>query len=127
MTQALNIPHSSPKYAIVRITNKNEETVKAIIKSNGWKCVVYDSVSTGQEKVEGKRVWDGMRAAPQVDTAILLRGKCRMGKNLEKKHILFVMETARQSRTDTVLQGLLGRVCGYSEGSDRIFVKRLNL
>jgi hypothetical protein len=122
LTQALNIPHSSPKYAIVRITNKNEETVKAIIKSNGWKCVVYDSVSTGQEKVEGKRVWDGMRAAPQVDTAILLRGKCRMGKNLEKKHILFVMETARQSRTDTVLQGLLGRVCGYSEGSDRIVV-----
>jgi hypothetical protein len=45
-----------------------------------------------------------------------------MGKNVEKKHVLFVMETAKTSRTDTVLQGLLGRVCGYSEGSDEIVV-----
>lgn len=122
LTEALSLPSTSPKYAIVRITNKNEETVKAIIKSNGWKCVVYDSVSTGQEKLEGERVWNGMRNAPEVNTAILLRGKCRMGKNVEKKHVLFVMETARTSRTDTVLQGLLGRSCGYSEGSNRIVV-----
>ena len=43
-----------------------------------------------------------------------------MGKNLEKRHILFVMETSKNSHTDTVLQSLLGRVCGYSTGSDQI-------
>ena len=32
------------------------------------------------------------------------------------------METARNSKTDTVLQGLLGRVCGYAEGSELIDV-----
>jgi hypothetical protein len=45
-----------------------------------------------------------------------------MGKNLEKKHLLFVFETAKSSKTDTVLQSLLGRTCGYSEGSDRVIV-----
>ena len=122
LTDALSLPRTSPKYAIVRITNKNEETVKAIVKANGWKCAVFDSVSTGQEKLEGERVWNGMKNAPEVNTAILLRGKCRMGKNVEKKHVLFVMETAKTSKTDTVLQGLLGRACGYSEGSERIVV-----
>ena len=45
-----------------------------------------------------------------------------MGKNLQKNHVSFVLETAKDSRTDTVLQGLLGRACGYSEGSDSIVV-----
>ena len=122
LTDALSLPRSSPKYAIVRITKKNEEIVKAVVKANGWRYVVFDSVSTGREKQEGERVWNGMKEAPPTDTVILIRGKCRMGKNLEKKHVLFVMETAKQSNTDTVLQSLLGRVCGYSEGSDKIVV-----
>ena len=45
-----------------------------------------------------------------------------MGKNLEKKHLLFAIETSNFSKTDTVLQSLLGRICGYSEGSDRVIV-----
>jgi hypothetical protein len=36
-----------------------------------------------------------------------------MGKELDKEHILFCFETAKSSATDTVLQGLLGRCCGY--------------
>jgi len=122
LTKAFNLPRASPKYAIVRITKTNEETVKAIAKANGWKCEVFDSVSVGQEKLNGERAWNEMKDAPTMDTVILIRGKCRMGKNLEKKHVLFVMETAKTSKTDTVLQGLLGRTCGYSEGSDRIVV-----
>lgn len=45
-----------------------------------------------------------------------------MGKNLEKEHVLFVMETCKTSNTDTILQGLLGRVCGYSAGSSLVDV-----
>lgn len=119
---ALSTPHYSPKYAIIRISNKNEEMVKAVVLQYGWNCVTYDSISTGEVKALGEETWANMKNAPVQDTVILLRGKCRMGKNLEKEHILFVMETAKSANTDTILQGLLGRVCGYSRGSDMIDV-----
>jgi hypothetical protein len=121
---ALSTPHSSPKYAIVRISQSTEVKVKKIISEEfpEWCVVVFDSISTGLAKEEGERVWNGMKDAPLRDTIILLRGKCRMGKNLEKQHVLFVMETAKNSNTDTILQGLLGRVCGYSTGSNLVDV-----
>jgi hypothetical protein len=122
LRDALATPHDSPKYAIVRISNKNEETVKSIISQNNWKFVVYDSIASGADKDEGARVWNGMKNAPVENTVILLRGKCRMGKNLEKEHVLFVMETCKTSNTDTILQGLLGRICGYSIGSSSVDV-----
>jgi hypothetical protein len=129
LREALSLPHSSPKYGLVRITNKNEETVKAIIRACGWKYVFYDSKVYDQKnttdaaaKDEGDKVWKGMKSEPTEDIIILLRNKCRMGKNLEKEHVLFVMETCKSSNTDTILQGLLGRVCGYSDGSDRVIV-----
>jgi hypothetical protein len=122
LNRALNTPRSEPKYAIVRITNKNEETVTRIIRENGWEYVTFDSVSDADIKAEGVIVWNGMAVAPLINTVILLRGKCRMGHNLKKNHLLFVMETAKNSKTDTVLQGLLGRVCGFSEGSDKVDV-----
>jgi|694.fasta_scaffold55881_4 hypothetical protein len=122
LKEALRTPHDSHKYGIVRISNKNEDTIKRIIQDCGWNFVVFDSLLTGQAKELGQKTWDGMKQAPERDTVILLRGKCRMGKNLEKEHVLFVMETAKTSNTDTVLQGLLGRVCGYSKGSDKVDV-----
>lgn len=120
---ALSTPHTSHKYAIVRISKKNEDNVLNIIRQfPSWRHVIYDSISSGDAKDIGDRTWNGMRNIPDQDTVILLRGKCRMGKNIEKQHVLFVMETAKNSNTDTVLQGLLGRVCGYSKGSNMIDV-----
>ena len=116
---ALGTPHVGYKYAIVRIGPKNEELVKQVIRENGWSFVIFDSIS---DDPQGKATWDNMINAPQRDTVILLRNKCRMGKNLEKTHVLFCFETAKKSRTDTVLQGLLGRVCGYSANSENIDV-----
>lgn len=119
---ALATPHCTAKYAIVRISNKNEDTIKRVIGECGWNWVIFDSLSNGEAKDLGQKVWDGMENAPKHDIVILLRGKCRMGKNLKKEHVLFVMETSKNSNTDTVLQGLLGRVCGYSVGSDSVDV-----
>lgn len=112
--EAVNRPHIGNKYGIIRINNKNENRVKQICEENGWACVVFDSLTKGEEKRLGEHTWAGMDCVPLRDTVILLRGKCRMGKNLIKKHVLFVMETAQTSNTDTVLQGLLGRTCGYA-------------
>jgi hypothetical protein len=122
LQRALATPHASPMYAIVRISIKNEDIVKSIISRCGWNYVVFDSLAKGEEKIVGDNAWNNMATKPDRDTVILIRGKCRMGKNLQKSHVLFVFETAKNSNTDTVLQGLLGRVCGYSDGSDRIQV-----
>jgi hypothetical protein len=120
---ALSTPYDSTKYAIVRITNKNENTIKEIIRQfPSWKQVIYDSLGDSKTRDIGIETWKQMNNVPEQNTVILLRGKCRMGKNLEKKHIAFVMETVKSANTDTILQGLLGRVCGYSEGSDKIDV-----
>jgi hypothetical protein len=129
LCRGLRTPHSRPKYAIVRMTKKNEEAIKEIISLNDWSFIIYDSIGDREEKdkakvkeliKKGEEAWKNMENAPEKDTVILIRGKCRMGKNLCKQHILFVMETAKNSRTDTVLQSLLGRVCGYSVGSNQI-------
>lgn len=126
ITEALNLPiqDGKKKFAIIRQpTNKeDEDNVKSIIEQNGWKWVVYDSVSTTSDQKKGEEIWNSMGQEPAENTVILIKGKCRMGKNLEKAHLLFVLETAKQSKTDTVLQSLLGRVCGYSDGSDRVIV-----
>jgi hypothetical protein len=110
-------------YGIIRVSHKNEAEVKQYVEAAGWSSVVYDSVSKDRhEREHGKAVWNDMATEPTANTVILIRGMCRMGKNLEKKHLAFVMETARNTGTDTILQSLLGRVCGYSDGSDRVLV-----
>jgi hypothetical protein len=123
LTSALSTLNKTtqPKYGLVRIT-KNEHEIIQIIKNNNWDYVIYDSVGKEEEIKKSREVWNNMDNAPTRNTVILLRGMCKMGKNLKKSHILFVMETAKTSNTDTVLQGLLGRVCGYSTGSDKIYV-----
>jgi hypothetical protein len=63
-----------------------------------------------------------MHNAPTQNTAIILKGMCRMGQNVEKAHLLFCFETAQNSKTDTVLQSFVGRACGYSAGSNKVLV-----
>lgn len=129
LPKALLKSYDSPKYALVRMSKTNEDKIISIIQDNNWDFVIYDSMgkdeigNKNKKNIEkGKNEWDNMKNAPKKNTVILLRNKCRMGKNLEKAHISFVMETAKNSKTDTVLQSLLGRVCGYSTGSDKIDV-----
>lgn len=108
-------------YAIIRITPRTaEETEEIITQHNAtiesqqrWKICYFDSLTTGKEKENGDRVWKNMCNAPPHNTVILIRGKCRMGHDLSKNYLAFVMETSKKPNTDTLLQGLLGRACGY--------------
>jgi hypothetical protein len=51
--------------------------------------------------------------APAVPTIVILKGKLRAGKVVPKKHIGFVWEDSKNPNTDTVIQSLFGRMCGY--------------
>lgn len=56
--------------------------------------------------------------APEVPTVILLDGRLRCGKRVPKKHIGMTWDTSVHSNTDVILQGLVGRMCGYRGRSD---------
>ena len=68
-------------------------------------------------KYGGRRI-PSLDEAPDAPTVILLDGRLRCGKRLVKTHIGMTWDTASSSRTDVILQGLVGRMCGYlgSEG-----------
>ena len=51
--------------------------------------------------------------APSAPTIVLLDGRLRYGKRLHKEHIGMTWDTATESSTDVILQGLVGRMCGY--------------
>lgn len=50
---------------------------------------------------------------PEVPTVVLLDGRLRCGKRVPKKHIGMTWDTSAYSNTDVILQGLVGRMCGY--------------
>lgn len=114
-----------PSFAFVRLTDKvSIEEVKAIAKEEGWLVEQYDSKNKGIQLNDDidKCSISILRRAPAKPTLILLKGMYRMGKNLIKTHISFVMEMAKDSNADVVLQGLLGRMCGYQTTDVTIYL-----
>jgi hypothetical protein len=96
-------------YGLIRASDKNQEPLSIIASSLGWDIVKFDQTS-GANKDINKDILDIVPVRP---TIVFLKGMCRMGKEIHKQHILFGMETSK-SKTDTLLQGLLGRWCGYT-------------
>ena len=51
---------------------------------------------------------------PTEFTVVIIRGKLRLGNQLNKTHICGVFESSDKMNNDTLLQALPGRVCGYN-------------
>ena len=62
---------------------------------------------------------EALAEAPPVTTIIILHNRLRAGKVVPKAHVGFVWEDAATSKTDVVIQGLLGRMCGYRFGAEK--------
>jgi hypothetical protein len=79
-------------------------------------------VTTEEEADEFFRTYGrtipSLDVAPSCPTVVLLDGRLRCGKRLMKKHIGLAVDTAVSSSTDVILQGLLGRMCGYLGSGD---------
>ena len=120
LTTALKYTNpTDPKYAVIRSSCKNIQAIKKILVDANWTFVEYDSKT---KDTRGETTWNSMGTKPKRHTAILIKERCRMGKNVDKSHLLFVFEPVIDTKTDTALQGLLGRVCGYSKGSADVHV-----
>ncbi len=93
-------------YGLIRATEKKQVDMSRIAITEGWNIVNFDMESDLED------INNLLSVQPNKPTIIFIKGKCRMGKRIIKNHLLFGMETSK-SKTDTLLQGLLGRWCGY--------------
>jgi hypothetical protein len=98
-------------YGLIRMKNKDIKQAEVTARKYGYKVKYFDS----EKRDSGTFVTslDELENAPDEPTIIFIKDKCRMGKEVPKQHILFCVETAVSIKTDTLLQGLLGRICGY--------------
>jgi hypothetical protein len=99
------------QYALVR--SRNLATVKACCRVAGVRYLEYTSAV--RDLTGGM---DALSAAPSAFTVIGMKGMCRMGKVVPKRHIAFAFEEAKTSKTDCILQSFLGRMCGHDSAAD---------
>ena len=60
-----------------------------------------------------------LQEPPPVTSIVVLYNRLRAGKVVPKAHVGFVWEDAATSKTDAVIQGLFGRMCGYQFGPEK--------
>ena len=122
------------KWALVRLTygkhaSSEEAAIKAICASSGFSFLYYTEEKTevAITKDEQARLGRGipcLEDSPQRPSLVIIRNRLRAGKVVPKKHISFVWEGAKISKTDSLVQGLPGRMDGYEFGETKplIFV-----
>jgi len=100
------------KYCIVR-TFESSGTHGII--QEGCRKLGYDCKHSfaGEKDIKGI-----LKDAPENPTVIHISGRCRMGQVINKGHLGMVYESSNDPNADTLLQGLLGRVCGYDTNTD---------
>ena len=101
----LNSFKGEHKYALIR--SSNLALVRQCAAEVG---IAYKSYTSASKELLNL---DALSEAPPRFTLIGLKGMCRMGKVVPKEHIAFVFEEAKSPKSDTLLQSLLGRLCGY--------------
>jgi len=120
------------KYVLLRLNRskankENEEVLRRICHARGFPVLLYTGEKTQitVTRAEQKRFARAgyklpcLEDAPLVTTVVIVRGRLRAGKVVPKTHVGFVWEGANKSKTDAVVQGLVGRMCGYAFGEKK--------
>lgn len=104
------------KYMVIRCQSKNDYILQEIADKLGINVIKYnmETSNSADAKRRGTDIIDVscLESCPSKFTLVFIRGMLRMGKELPKKHVCAVYEPG-SVKHNTILQGLLGRVCGY--------------
>lgn len=92
------------RYALVRASSKKQAAMIQMAQASGCVVINYDME-------HDTNLVELLDHEPTTPTVIFIKGKCRMGQRINKSYIDFCVESS--TNTDTILQGLLGRCCGY--------------
>jgi len=104
-------------YGLVRASGKLQAELIPIALAHGWKVIHYDQNNKEEEL-------NDILSRPTVKSIVFIKGMCRMGHVVTKTYVSFAMETSK-GKTDTILQGLLGRFCGYDSSGTHVYIKEL--
>jgi hypothetical protein len=120
------------KWVLIRISSSETmKALRAIRKTYGLTILQYTSKRTqvAITRDEQEAFWRERRKripciedAPAVTTIVVIKGRLRAGKVVPKKHIGFVWEDAVNPKVDTIVQSLLGRMCGYEFGEKKPYI-----
>ena len=121
--RALLTSVTAPKWILMRAVNtETVETVRAICSIIGMPIMEYTSarkdVTLTRKEAESLGMpptTSTLESPPAVPTIVHIKGTCRVGKVVPKQHIAFVWEDSKSPRTDTLVQALPGRMCGYAD------------
>ena len=107
------------KYVVVRshMAEKDKDMMETIATSCGYKYVSVFGGSGG-----GKTSLDFMKKEPFDKTLVHICGRFRMGQVVSKRFIAMVYEQSVNPNADTILQGLVGRMCGYQVNGSHLDV-----
>ena len=100
------------KYVVIRThrAEKDKNLMKTIAAQLGYD---YKSVFGGENTD-----LEFLDTQPFKATLVHICGRFRMGQVVPKRNIAMAYEQSQKPNADTILQGLVGRMCGYqSEGS----------
>jgi len=111
-------------YLIVRARKQTPEMVQ-IIKDNFPTMLIKYCDSIASRDAEDTILnLDELRTAPNQLTVIFIKDRFRMGQRLHKDYICCCIETSKSPKTDTIVQGLLGRMCGYSCHDATVYISQ---
>ncbi len=95
-------------YMIVRAVSEQFYYIEDYLTTNSINYILYDQ--------KNNILFDKIK--PTCFTVVLIKNKLRLGKELNKEYISAVFESSMDMNTDTLLQGLAGRVCGYNVNNE---------
>lgn len=94
------------KWNLVRCSKVKQQQICSAARAAGIACKFFTQDKRDIEITE-------LSTAPAQPTIIFLKGMLRCGKVIPKSHIGLCWEDSKNPKTDTILQSLLGRMCGY--------------
>jgi hypothetical protein len=122
------VMNGGKKYALMRLTNgkhagqQEAAAIKAYTRLGG-KVYYYTAEKTEIAITAAQKAKLGLTLCledtPSVPSLVIIRGRLRAGKVVPKMNISFVWEGAKVSKTDSLVQGLVGRMCGYAFGDEK--------
>ena len=102
--EILNKYRHEKKYMIIRVTGKKAEYIEQLLNKLEIPIQNYNQ--------KDRDIFDTIE--PREFTIVLIKGRLRAGKEFVKQYICAVYESSDNPKTDSLLQALPGRVCGYN-------------